>query len=123
MLHSEVEGIGLGLESFVNNEKVSDLKIFVGEERKVFFASCVILASRSDFFKKMFYGEHQMKEKQNKEWIIKENFEYFQDFLTFLYTGKVIITPKVNKNLIIQIIISFILLLLFIECIQFIRFK
>lgn len=104
MLHSEVEELCSGLESFVNDEKVSDVKIYVGEERKIFFASRVILASRSDYWKKMFYGEHQMKEKQSGEWIIKEKFEYFQDFLSFLYTGKVIITPKVNKHLIFQII-------------------
>ncbi len=104
MLHSEVEELVSGLENFINNEKISDVKIYVGKERKVFFAHCLILASRSEIFKNMFLGEHEMKEKQNGEWIIKEEFQYFQDFLSFLYTGKVIITPKVNKNLILQII-------------------
>ena len=97
MLHSELEELSLNLGELINNEEYSDIKVFIGKERKLFFVNSSLLASRSILFKKMFFGEHEMKEKQNKEWIIKEEIkiENFKSFINFIYTGKVIITPKV----------------------------
>ncbi len=55
----------MNLGSIVNVEEVSDVKVFVGKERKVFFVSSSILASRSQIFRKMFFGSG-MKEQQKK---------------------------------------------------------
>ena len=46
MLHSELESLSLGLEKLINVEQVSNVKVLVGKEKKVFQVNSFLLASR-----------------------------------------------------------------------------
>ena len=46
MLHSELEELSEGLEKLLGREQVSNLKVLVGKEKKVFLVNDVLLSSR-----------------------------------------------------------------------------
>ena len=98
---SHSEELLLQLKRKVNEGQsgVNDLKILVGKEKKVFYASTFLLATRSELFEKMFF-KSGMKEQQTKVWELPEaKPETFLYFLEYLSTGKVLITAKVSTNL------------------------
>ena len=61
----------------------TDIQIEVGE--KTFDAHRAVLASFSDVFEKMF--EINMKEKEEKRFLISVDAEVMSDLLSFMYTG------------------------------------
>jgi len=46
MLYSELESLSSGLEKLINVEQVSNVKVLVGKEEKVFQVNSFLLASR-----------------------------------------------------------------------------
>ncbi|KAJ5068287.1 kelch-like protein [Anaeramoeba ignava] len=80
------------LESIQKTGKFSDVKIVVGEEKKIFQSHQLILAVNSLYFKKLFYGA-SWKEVHDKK--IPEielpgiESSIFQLILTFIYTRKI----------------------------------
>ncbi|KAJ8669866.1 hypothetical protein QAD02_001125 [Eretmocerus hayati] len=77
-------------EKFVDNEKLSDVKIVVGKKlgKKIIHAHKLVLANGSDVFAAMF--EHDMTE--NEEGIVNIDdidYDVMLEIVRYLYTGKI----------------------------------
>ena len=55
-----------GLKSSLNSSTLNDVKILVGKEKKEFYSSSLLLATRSPIFKAMFFTSG-LKEQQTKQ--------------------------------------------------------
>lgn len=83
-----------GFNAFLNEEKLSDVTLCLGEKK--LRAHKVILAAASPVFAKMF--DHKCKENFTNEVNIDFNFDAFFNVLKYIYTGEV----KYSNNLIME---------------------
>lgn len=79
------------LRNTINDSTVNDVQIYVGTEKKVFYGSSFLLASRSPIFKSLLFNsdlEQQPKEIELST-ISPNNFPSFLDYLS---TGEIELT-------------------------------
>ncbi|XP_054164990.1 speckle-type POZ protein-like [Oppia nitens] len=68
-------------------KELTDCRLIVGKDKKVFYASKLLLSSNSEVFEKMFTTD--CKEKITNEVVIDDiESNVFDQFLNYLYTGK-----------------------------------
>lgn len=83
-------------ETFLNNEKFSDVKFIV--DGREFYAHKIILSKSSEIFAAMF--EHDMKENLTGTVVIKDiSCEIFMEMFSFVYSGKVNNIEKIAESL------------------------
>jgi hypothetical protein len=81
------------LRKMRQSEELVDVTLKIGPEEKIFRAHRLILAFRSDVFKRMFFGN--MKERWAEEVCIPNvSSETFEDFLDYVYTGSLHLTAN-----------------------------
>lgn len=83
------------LKQVVNDSTINDIQILVGKEKKTFYASSFLLATRSPVFKKMIF--HSNSKKKLKQLDFPEiNSNAFPSFLEYLNTGELELTGQVR---------------------------
>ena len=96
MEYNESDDVLNSLSLKLADPKYCDIEVTFKKKRKKFFVNSTLLAARSEVFEKMFF-DSSMKEQQTKTWEIDEDidFDHFQQFIDFIYTGKIKINAKV----------------------------
>ena len=88
-----------GLKSSLNSSTLNDVQILVGKEKKVFYASSLLLATRSPIFKAMFFTSGLIEQQTKQLELPDANPTSFLSFLEYLTIGEIELTGQVKTNL------------------------
>ncbi|CAG8546595.1 16802_t:CDS:2 [Acaulospora colombiana] len=80
--------LGPSLSNFFNNERLSDIEFTFSDTTEKLRASKIVLASRSDYFNRMFNG-HWIESNTNQIHVKDVSHNVFRIIIYFLYTGHV----------------------------------
>ena len=87
-----------GLKSSLNSSTLNDVKILVGKEKKIFYASSFLLATRSPIFKAMFFTSGLIEQQTKQLELPDANSTSFLSFLEYLTIGEIELTGQVKTS-------------------------
>jgi hypothetical protein len=84
------------LKSSINSSTLNDVQILVGKEKKVFYASSLLLATCSPIFKAIFFTSKFIEQHTKQLELPDANPTSFLSFLEYLTIGEIELTGQVK---------------------------